>query len=173
MSNIKDAKGKPDLSLLPSTFLKQVANVRAFGDTKYGPLWSAHGRSARQMVAAMVRHCYEYLDGVDRDGESGEHPLAHVAAGVAVVLYELDKGVLVDDRAPATKDVDHNHKDADLKYNGDILLISSATRDMLYGWVNGDEGFAAIRLPKNNGLSYLNSTCVRIKAADGQWVICD
>lgn len=91
-------KTKPDMSLIPYGFLKQIAEVRRHGDSKYGPLERLPQRTAREMVAAMIRHCYEYLEGCNKDADSGFHPLAHVATGALVTLYQIEKQSLLDDR---------------------------------------------------------------------------
>lgn len=89
---------KPKLSLLSPTFLRQVALVREHGDEKYGPLPQCPGRTATDTVDAIIRHALEYLEGCDADEESGLHPLAHIAARVNVALYQMERGVFVDNR---------------------------------------------------------------------------
>lgn len=78
------SEDKPDYTLLSRAFLDGVARVRAAGDCKYGPIEEAPDRPMREHISAILRHCYEALDGRTADEESGEHPLFHVAARVAV-----------------------------------------------------------------------------------------
>jgi hypothetical protein len=71
------------------------------GAIKYGRQnYRVEHVAMRVYAAAMMRHIGEWLDGSDEDHESGQHPLAHVAANVHVVLGALDEGTLIDDRGP-------------------------------------------------------------------------
>lgn len=93
------AAGKLRLELIESAMTHPVARVMAHGADKYGVRnWRTNPIYARTYIGAMRRHIDEWEDGIDADHDSGEHPLAHVASDVQVVLDALKHGTLVDDR---------------------------------------------------------------------------
>lgn len=89
------------LDLLEGIADEQTARVMALGAKKYGRQnYRVEPVAMRTYAAAMRRHIREWLEGSDEDHESGQHPLAHVAANVHVVLGAMDEGTLIDDRGP-------------------------------------------------------------------------
>lgn len=95
------AEDRAPLDLLEGIADEQTARVLGGGAIKYGRQnYRVVDVRARVYAAAMRRHIREWLDGSDEDHESGQHPLAHVAANVHVVLGAMEQGTLIDDRGP-------------------------------------------------------------------------
>lgn len=96
---------KTRLDLLPVGSLKETADAFASGATKYEAWAWRNGRPYSHHVAAMLRHIFEWLDGKDKDDDSGIHPLAH-AASRAMILMEFTRDKRFrkfDDRGKAKK----------------------------------------------------------------------
>lgn len=94
------ADGKAPLHLIDTAMTHPAARVLASGADKYGVRnWRTVPINASTYVGALRRHIDEWADGSDFDKDSGEHPLAHVAATCNVVLDAIKHGTLVDDRA--------------------------------------------------------------------------
>lgn len=84
--------GKPQLTLVPRQIIKDIAEVREYGNKKYpdgGPdNWKQV--SAQRYRDAMFRHLIAYLDDPDGvDSESGIKHLKHLACNIAF-LCELE-----------------------------------------------------------------------------------
>lgn len=97
-TDIKHDQEKPDMSLLSSIALTEVAKVMTFGKKKY----SAHnwrgGFSWSRPLAAAARHLYAYIGGEDKDPETGLSHLAHACCCLFFVLeFEVTRPDL-DDR---------------------------------------------------------------------------
>ncbi len=91
--------GKPPLALLPSGGIRAVSRVQMYGAKKYGTTWNFRkGMEVSRNLSCALRHIYEYLDGHDKDKESGESPLAHAACRLLFVLDNQEFGVAIDDR---------------------------------------------------------------------------
>ena len=77
----------------------QIAAVLGHGATKYGPWnWRSTPIHATSYIAAIRRHLVAWLDGEDNDPESGLSHLAHVAAGLMILMDAEAVKTLVDDR---------------------------------------------------------------------------
>lgn len=88
---IKADAGKPQLTLVPTQILTDVAFVRMYGIKKYGKKESWKSVEIERYRDAMFRHMVAYLNdpkGVDE--ESGLSHLSHLACNVAF-LCELEK----------------------------------------------------------------------------------
>lgn len=99
--NPKDLVGdtKVPTHLVPPALLLEAAKAIALGAKKYGPYnWRDYPIQAHAYYAAILRHLSAWWDGEDLDPESGENHLAHVAAGLSILLDSLRTGTLVDDR---------------------------------------------------------------------------
>lgn len=101
--NPKDLIGakKAPLSLMPQSALVQIAPVFALGARKYGAYnWREAGKAVQHMtyVEAAQRHLASYIDGETIDPESGASHLAHVAAGMMILLDAIACGNAVDNR---------------------------------------------------------------------------
>lgn len=93
-------EGKTPFEYLPLGPLEDIARVMATGADRYGRFnWRVDRIKATTYVAAIMRHALiEWAQGSDVDKDSGEHPLAHVAACCLIVLDSIKQGTLIDDR---------------------------------------------------------------------------
>ena len=85
----KHDEGKPDLSILPYSALRELAHVMSYGAAKYGRDNYKKGFVPHRLIAAALRHLYSYNEGEELD-ESGYSHLAHAIANCAMLL-ELEK----------------------------------------------------------------------------------
>ena len=107
-TNPKTAYGlkKPDLFHVPFRALFWQGVVHLQGALKYGPFnWRKQPVSASTYLNAAIRHLNEWREGVERDKDSGAHPLAHVAACCNIIMDAEAHGTLIDDRG-ATESLD-------------------------------------------------------------------
>lgn len=87
----KADNGKPRPTLVPTELIRAVAQVREFGDSKYGDTDNWRTVEAERYRDAAFRHWLAYLDDPHAlDEESGLPHLWHVACNVGF-LIELDK----------------------------------------------------------------------------------
>lgn len=103
MSEAKKEKAKKaPLALFPLAAMEGASRVLDKGASKHGGHfnWRKKGNEvqAKMYANAMMRHVMSWTEGEDLDPESGEHPLAHVIAGCALVLDAIKHGTMVDDR---------------------------------------------------------------------------
>ncbi len=121
-TNPKDLLGakKTPITLLPIEGVRQGALAMKHGADKYGPYnWRDKKVQALIYADAMIRHIYEWIDGFDKDKDSGLHPLAHVVANGALVLDAIKYGNLIDNRPKVIKQ-EENHLKHQLKAAEDI-----------------------------------------------------
>lgn len=99
MKATKHDQGKLDLSLIPKSALDAAAEAFMIGEAKYGRHNYKEGSLlASQIVAAGVRHFYQWFEGEERCPVDGQHHLGSVIA-CAAMLLELQKlGRLNDNR---------------------------------------------------------------------------
>ncbi len=90
---------KPPISLVPPTFIKQVARCMEDGAKKRSPYnWRTGKISAMQLLDKVLRHTLDTVDGQDLTEDSKLSNLASAAADIAVYLDALEHNVLIDDR---------------------------------------------------------------------------
>lgn len=90
--------GKVPLELLPFESLIEVGKVLAFGAQKYGRYNWRQGMEWTRLVGAILRHLFAWMQGEEKDPESGLSHLAHAGCGILFLLaYEL-KTIGSDDR---------------------------------------------------------------------------
>ncbi len=90
---------KPQLSLIPSSALIELAAAMALGASKYQAYnWRTDGVSASVYLDAAERHLRYFLDGEDLDPESGASHLGHVMACCAILIDAKAVGKLNDNR---------------------------------------------------------------------------
>ena len=107
-------EGKVPFECIPMGPMAAVARVMKSGADKYGTRnWRKDAILASTYEGALGRHIFlEWASGVDRDADSGEHPLAHVIANCLVVLDAIAYDKLIDDRHRAeTKEVANDTPD--------------------------------------------------------------
>jgi hypothetical protein len=92
------AKGKPELSLIPTVALVEEAKALTSGADKYGAYnYLATQVQASAYVDAAMRHIRAWMDGDDLD-ESGANHLGHARASLAILLDAAAASTLIDDR---------------------------------------------------------------------------
>jgi hypothetical protein len=92
--------GKPQLDLIPTEQLTQIAEVFGFGADKYGRNnWRHDGSTTSwsETYASIQRHLTAWNDCEDVDPESGFTHLAHAATQI-IILMNHAKHVNQDDR---------------------------------------------------------------------------
>lgn len=95
MSNqdIKADAGKPEVRLVPSQIVRDIARVRTYGNNKYHDPESWRRVEPERYIDALYRHVLAFVEDPNgADEESGLPHLWHVACNVAF-LCELKKGV--------------------------------------------------------------------------------
>lgn len=97
---MKDDNHKVDLSLLPPTALYQVARVMQYGAQKYS---RDNWRSDKTVTwcrtySSIQRHIMAWLEGEDKDPETGESHVAHAAAQCLILLVNELEQPHMDDR---------------------------------------------------------------------------
>lgn len=95
---IKYDSGKPALALIPKQAMYMCGQALAYGASKYGDHNFKLGMLNSRMVAAALRHIYQYLDGQDVDDESGLPHISHALASLAMLAYNMEKWPEMDDR---------------------------------------------------------------------------
>lgn len=92
--------GKLPMEYVPWNVMGDIAKVFKHGADKYGQRnWRIDPIKASTYEASIARHTLlEWAQGVDKDHDSGIHPLAHVAAACMIVMDAEQHGTLIDDR---------------------------------------------------------------------------
>ena len=90
----KNDEGKPEWSLLLKDFnneLRQVLKVLELGKKKYTRKnWSQPMKDDEMFINGLARHYMDYINGEEKDRESGLHPLAHLIAGSLIQMWHDD-----------------------------------------------------------------------------------
>jgi hypothetical protein len=89
---------KPQLQWLPYESLCEVAKVMEYGAGKYGNRnWQA-GMKWSRMIGASLRHIFAWMNGEDKDSETGLSHLAHAATCLMFLLWYEKHHPQLDDR---------------------------------------------------------------------------
>lgn len=100
MSGLKFDGGKPTFDLLPWDALAEVQKVLDFGAQKYAPRNWERGMDWKRPWNAGMRHMAAWVEGQNKDPETGLSHMAHAACCVLFLLaYEL-RGAGQDSRIP-------------------------------------------------------------------------
>jgi hypothetical protein len=86
------------MSLLDRSALEEIAQVLAFGASKYGPDNWRGGIKHRRLIDAALRHLLAISDGEDVDPESGLPHAAHLGCCVMFLLWMQKNRSDLDDR---------------------------------------------------------------------------
>lgn len=87
---IKADEGKPELSLVPTQVIKDIAEVRMYGVKKYGDNESWRMVEKQRYIDALYRHLLDYIDNNKAvDEESGIPHINHMACNIAF-LSEME-----------------------------------------------------------------------------------
>jgi hypothetical protein len=87
-------EGKPRWDLAPMREFEDIVQIMTFGANKYADNGWKHV-DKRRYIAAMMRHITEYMNGYERDMESGLSHMAHAACNAIFIMY-LDKEEEID-----------------------------------------------------------------------------
>ena len=98
MSADKFDKGKPPVGLIPRTAVLAEAEVLAFGAQKYARDNWRKGMDWTRLSDAALRHILAWVDGEDRDGETGISHLAHARCCLGFLLEYEKFDIGTDDR---------------------------------------------------------------------------
>ena len=82
--------GKYRPTLVPTGIIKAISKVRAYGVSKYGDNTNWQKVEKERYRDALYRHWLAYLDGEEKDEESGLPPLWPMACNLAF-LIELEE----------------------------------------------------------------------------------
>ena len=89
---IKADAGKPELRLVPWQIVRDIAEVRGYGNRKYGDSDSWRRVDIDRYIDALLRHVIAFAeDPSGRDAESGIEHYKHAACNLAFIA-ELMKG---------------------------------------------------------------------------------
>lgn len=88
----KADQDKIPMELLPTPALEEIARVLAFGAQKYDR-WNWRGGIAySRVIGAALRHIFSWLNGEDKDPETGLSHLAHAGCCILFLLtYEKER----------------------------------------------------------------------------------
>lgn len=82
--------GKLRLSLVPSQIIRDIAEVREYGNAKYGDPDNWKQVKMQRYVDALYRHFLEFLDDFDSvDSESGIPHYKHIACNMAFICHMM------------------------------------------------------------------------------------
>lgn len=78
--------GKLQLSLVPTQIIKDVAEVRMYGNKKYGDSDNWRSVEVRRYIDALLRHTLEFVRDLNSvDAESGIAHYKHMACNMAFI----------------------------------------------------------------------------------------
>lgn len=90
----KADSGKLQLSLVPTQIIKDVAEVRMYGNKKYGDPDNWKTVDVRRYIDALLRHTLEFVRNLDSvDPESGIAHYKHMACNMAFICEMMGGGV--------------------------------------------------------------------------------
>ena len=88
----KADEDKPPFDLIPPLALEAEAKVLGYGRRKYAAWNWAKGITTGRLIAAALRHIYQYLRGEDLDPESELPHLAHASCMIHFALEQQLRG---------------------------------------------------------------------------------
>lgn len=98
MAGQKYDQEKPELALIPTIAIFEMAKAFTYGKLKYGKFNFKEGIEITRLISAALRHIYQFLAGEDNDQESGNSHLGHAMANLAMALDMLELHSELDDR---------------------------------------------------------------------------
>ena len=91
--NIKHDTGKLQLSLVPVQIIRDIAEVREYGNRKYGDSESWRRVEARRYIDALFRHMLAFVENPGSvDKESGIPHYKHMACNMAFLCEKMKGG---------------------------------------------------------------------------------
>lgn len=89
----KRDEGKPRLSLVPPQIIRDIAQVREYGNRKYGDPDNWKTVEMGRYVDALMRHLLAFLEDQDGvDSESGIQHYKHMACNMAFICAMMESG---------------------------------------------------------------------------------
>lgn len=93
----KHDDGKLRADLLPIDSMREVIKILGYGANKYGEHNWKNGLEQKRIIAALLRHMFEIMDGNLIDAESQFLHAAHVACNALFLIhYQLNEIVKKD-----------------------------------------------------------------------------
>ena len=89
---------KPKWSLVPQSSLLPMVRVLEFGATKYGDYNWAKGLSIRETCESLKRHLDAFMEGEDKDNESGLSHIGHIQCNALFLSWMMENRSDLDDR---------------------------------------------------------------------------
>ena len=78
--------GKLQISLVPTQIIRDIAEVRMYGNNKYGSPDNWKTVELRRYIDALLRHTLAFMDDIDSvDAESGIAHYKHMACNMAFI----------------------------------------------------------------------------------------
>lgn len=88
----KDDGGKSEIDLVPMQIVRDIAQVRMYGNQKYGDPENWKSVEMRRYVNALLRHTLAFSENVNAvDGESGIPHYKHMACNLAFICEMMKK----------------------------------------------------------------------------------
>ena len=91
-------EGKCRVDLVPTSLIRSVADILAFGAQKYSEYNWQKGMPWRKLYGSIQRHMMSWMDKEDIDPESGLPHLAHAACDIAFLIEYAQKQLGEDNR---------------------------------------------------------------------------
>lgn len=86
----KADNGKLQISLVPTQIIRDIAEIRMYGNEKYGSRDNWEKVEIERYVDALLRHTLAFLDNpYGLDDESGKHHYKHMACNMAFICEKL------------------------------------------------------------------------------------
>ena len=90
MQEAKADAGKLELDLVPTQILKDIAQIRMYGNAKYGDPDNWKQVELRRYINALLRHTLAFLeDNNSVDDESGIEHYKHMACNMAFICHMM------------------------------------------------------------------------------------
>lgn len=99
---VKYDSGKARLELLSTPALFAISRVMTKGAVKYAPHNWRNGFEWSRLIGAALRHIFLWMNGEDKDPETGESHLAHAGCCIMFLLEHEERKLGTDDRYKAS-----------------------------------------------------------------------
>lgn len=98
MAGKKFDQQKPPLDLIPPEAIFEIGKVLEAGRKKYGKANWAKGITVSRLLAAALRHIFQYLMGEDLDEETQTLHTANAATNLMFAIWMIKNRPELDDR---------------------------------------------------------------------------
>lgn len=96
--NKQEAKadaGKPEIDLVPMQIVRDIAEVRMYGNKKYGDPDNWKTVELRRYVNALLRHTLSFAENpTGKDEESGIEHYKHIACNLAFICEMMKEAAI-------------------------------------------------------------------------------